>query len=352
MKLSLGPLGVAAIPVALGVAFVLTAAAATGCAASTAGPSGTDDAGPSSSSSSSSGSGSGLGSSDAGDAASADASYGTPTCPAPAVATQCKDGYCALPAGCLVMGSPEGEPCRTNIPDMNEETVHEVTLTHAFEIGEREVTRAEFSARMGYDPSKQKGCGDDCPVDGVSWDEAAAYCVALSVSKGLDACYACTGTGKDVDCTGASAKPLSPYACNGYRLPTEAEWEYAYRAGTRHASYAGPVTSCAGPDPSADAIGWYSKNAGGLKHAGKAKRPNGFGIHDMAGNVGEWCHDRFVGDLGTASVTDPTGGTSGDSRVVRGGAYDQGPGNMRASARVSSDRGYDLGRGVRCARTL
>ncbi len=273
------------------------------------------------------------------DARPPDAPPDAPTCPPPTVVARCKDGFCALPAGCLVMGSPASDPCRVDIPGGNEETIHDVTLTHAFEIGEKEVTVAEFRSLMGYDPST-----------GQAWDEAAAYCNALSVAKGLDACYTCTGTGKDIDCSGQLPKAL--YACDGYRLPTEAEWEYAYRAATSTSSYAGDIASCTGLDPSADAIGWYAGNAAGAKHAGGQKQPNGFGLYDMAGNLAEWCHDVFVGDLGHAPVTDPTGPDQGDQRVVRGGSFDLAPGNLRASSRVSSDRAYDLDRGLRCARRL
>jgi len=255
------------------------------------------------------------------------------------------------------MGSPTSEPCR----DGNEDP-HPVTLTHGFEISDHEVTQAEIQALMSYNPSyfgpngAGADCGTSCPVEKVNWYEAAAYCNALSVQKGLTKCYDCNGSGASVTCSEAAAYTgKNVYTCPGYRLPTEAEWEYAYRAGTTTAYYNGPndSTKCyTCSDANADAIGWYNCNAGSTTHPVGQKQANAWGLYDMAGNVWEWTHDWYQSSLGSSPVTDPVGSGS-SSRVVRGGNWL----NLAYSMRAANRFGYAPAsrtdtRGFRCSRVL
>jgi len=232
------------------------------------------------------------------------------------------DRFVLVPAGTFTMGSPEDELGRGLYEDQ-----HEVTLTHDFYLQQTEVTKAQWQALMGNNHDDE-ACGGDCPVNDVNWWEALAYANALSAQQGLPACYTlegCNGAtpGQGMGCSSVSvnAPGRNLYQCAGYRLPTEAEWEYAYRAGTTTAFYNGGITHTIGHDAHMDAIGWYDENSHGGKYSVGQKTPNAWGLYDMAGNVWEWCWDLY-GHYPPYAVTDPTGpgSVSGLKRVKRGGS--------------------------------
>jgi len=253
-----------------------------------------------------------------------------------------------ISTGTFQMGSPTTEKCRE--PG---ETQHQVTLTRKFAILTTEVTQSMFTQVLGYSPSAFKSCGSTCPVEQVTWHEAVAYCNALTSKAGLAPCYTCSGSGAGVACQEATAySGLNIYKCPGYRLPTEAEWEYAYRAGSTTALYNGDMTVCAGKDNNAEKISWYQTNAGKKTHPVGTKAPNAWGLYDMAGNVWEWCNDRG-GAYPTSAVTDPVS-SSGSNRVIRGGSWATNGTGLRAAYR--HDKKAPTSRlnegGFRCVRTV
>jgi formylglycine-generating enzyme required for sulfatase activity len=236
----------------------------------------------------------------------------------------------AIAAGSFSMGSILG--------DGDEAPVHTVTLTHDFWIGQTEVTQAQYQAGMGTNPSYYASCGTDCPVERVSWNMAAVYANALSAAEGLDLCY--TSTGSDL----VSSLGYNPYNCEGYRLPTEAEWEYAAKAGGSY-TYSGSSTI--------DDVAWYSGNSGSTTHAVAGKAANAWGLYDMSGNVWEWTNDNYLPYSATAAV-DPIAVGAGVYRVVRGGDWYWSYAYARVSNRLSSVpmRAYLTDYGFRLARTM
>lgn len=215
-----------------------------------------------------------------------------------------------LPAGSFDMGSNNGED--------DEKPVHRVTIAKSFAIGKTEITQAEWRAVMGTNPSNFSTCGDTCPVEQVSWNDAQAFIQKLSAK-----------TGKQ------------------YRLPSEAEWEYACRAGGNQ-EYCGSDNQ--------DNVSWNSFNSGSFffntPHPVATKKANAFGLYDMSGNVWEWVEDDYH-DNYAGAPTDGSAWKGGSMRVLRGGSWGYDPKFSRAASRSKFGPNYRYySYGFRLARTL
>jgi formylglycine-generating enzyme required for sulfatase activity len=201
------------------------------------------------------------------------------------------ENFAAIPSGSFDMG----DAVQAGAGMAEELPVHTVNITAAFRMQKTEVTQAQWQEIMGTSPSFHP-CGDVCPVEQVSWEDVQEFMVSLNARD----------PGK------------------GYRLPTEAEWEYAARAGT---------TGDFGGTGVLDEMGWYNGNSDSTTHTVKGKEPNAWGLHDMHGNVWEWVQDWF-GGYPVGPVDDPTGPATGSARVGRGGSYADDPPALRSSSRL------------------
>jgi len=198
--------------------------------------------------------------------------------------------------------SEQGDDCEND-----ESPAHQVTVS-GFYMGETEVTQALWKAVMGANPSYFKG--DNLPVETVSWDDCQKF-----------------------------IKKLNELTGKKFRLPTEAEWEYAARGGSKSKGYKYSGSNTPG------SVAWYDGNSGSKTHPVKTRGANGLGLYDMSGNVWEWCSD-WYGDYSSSEPTNPKGPSSGSNRVNRGGSWYNNARYCRVSFRDRSDpsyRGYTLG---------
>jgi formylglycine-generating enzyme required for sulfatase activity len=208
-----------------------------------------------------------------------------------------------IPKGTFMMGSPKSEQGRNE-----NENQHEVTISKDYYLGVYEVTQAQYEKVMRKNPSHFQGpkVGNenaDLPVDNVSWDDAVEFCKKLS----------------DL--------PEEKKVGREYRLPTEAEWEYACRAGSKTA-YSFDDEEGLLPE-----YGWFSRNSSRRTHTVGLLEPNAWGLHDMHGNVWEWCSDRY-GDYPKGAVSDTSGPKEGSYRVIRGGSWGYGAAYCESAYRL------------------
>jgi len=244
--------------------------------------------------------------------------------------------FVLIPPGEFDMGSTEAEVAKlleeakaTNQPSWyienlpSEAPKHRLRITKPLYLAASEVTQAQYEPVLGNNPSRFKEDAN-CPAEMVNWDEASAFCRKLG------------------------ELPEEQSGQRTYRLPTEAEWEYACRAGTTTTWYSGD------DETGLKEIAWYGANAGGKTHPVCEKTPNAWGLCDMHGNVWEWCQDWWAVDYyATSPSEDPTGATGGSLRVDRGGGWINGASSGRASYRHGVGPGYRGGNlGFRLARAV
>jgi formylglycine-generating enzyme len=300
---------------------------------------------------------------------------GDPNCPHPPVQARCEEGFCRIEPGCFIMGSPRNEVGAAAHSDIQVQ----VTLTRPFLLGQTVVTRKDWVAAgleipaFVFELDGPPPCTEDeCPLVYVSFAEAVTYTNRLSERAGLSPCYELSGCGtfgQDMACESIRTTADTPYECEGYRLPMEAEWEYAARAGTRTAFYTGRILPM---DPAGDAlnycrnepnlepIAWYCNNSGDRSHPVAQKEPNGWGLYDMLGNVFEFCNDVQQSGYPDGPSTDPMGkiiegrelvNPEHPLRISRGGYYGHLSPWVKASSR-NVNVGARIATGFRVARTL
>ncbi len=208
-------------------------------------------------------------------------------------------GFTFVEAGEFIMGSEEETAGRDK-----DEKLHTVVLSSSFYIAKHEVTQSEYRFVMGKNPAAGSGFEEyTYPVWNVSWYDAIHYCNARSLRENLTPCY--SGSGDTIQCD---------FSANGYRLPTEAEWEYAARGGSGSKRFRFPGSNYI------EGVAWYEENSRGRPQPIRQKLVNELGIFDLGGNVSEWCWD-WKDDYPADSVTDPAGPPSGTFRVIRGGNW-------------------------------
>lgn len=234
------------------------------------------------------------------------------------VGEACIEGTCiprdrpemlSVAAGAFTMGTPLTESDRDE-----DEVEHEVTIS-ALYAAKIEVTQAQYEAIMGENPSSFFTC-PTCPVEGVSWFDAVRYANALSTAEGLSTCYVIEGSNV--------SWPLGP-SCEGYRLPTESEWEYVARAASSEARYG-----------ELDDIAWYASNSPFSTQPVGQKEPNAWGFFDMLGNVWEWCWDGYD-EYPDGPVENPIGADEAIRRVFRGGSWAEDESFLRVGNRNRAD---------------
>lgn len=239
-------------------------------------------------------------------------------------------GFVFVQGGTFTMGDHFAEG------DSDEVPTHSVTLSD-FYMGATEVTQAEWTATMGSNPASGYGVGDTYPVYYVSWYSIMKYCNLRSMNEGLTPCYTISSSTDPADWGTVPTSTnttwnaaICNWSANGYRLPSEAEWEYASRGGIHNADnlrYSG-----CNLETDLTNYAWYSANSGSSTHPVGTKLPNQLGLYDMSGNLWEWCWD-WYGSYTSDSVTNPTGPTTGSYRVKRGGGWGDAAGGCRVAGR-------------------
>ncbi len=215
--------------------------------------------------------------------------------------------------GSFMRGSSEDESGR-----YDNETRHQVTLTRGFYMQTTEVTQGQWTIVMKNSPSFFNSCGDNCPVEQVSWDDVQQFIRGLNQLEGT----------------------------NKYRLPTEAEWEYVCRAGNTEAFASGGITELeCNRDINLDSVAWFCGNSDKKTHPVAQKKPNALGLYDLHGNVSELCQDWYGGYPSNQAI-DPQGPASGIDRTVRGGGWDAHARHCRSACRGAlspGERSYGVG---------